>query len=208
MARLYQVGPFVALVICTLSASSYGAEYCSLTVQLKVPPGDTPEHTYVTVVENNGRIVRKESTGAYVQFCDLGLGPVTVKVGLSACNQVIVTDVPLERGKPYNLFVYYDFGWCLKCSVPIPNRQCNFLFRISDEEGKWLENATVHAHDLTSRMYQTDSAGRANTFFRPRTPVVVDFTAEGFTPRSGSYSCAAPAWRHEETIVLKRIPKP
>lgn len=116
----------------------------------------------VSVEETSGRKIGKDPTAEDVEFCDLGIAPVTVKVGANGtCNQIVIRDVPLNWQERYLLTVTYDLEPCLEDSPPPPVPICNVLFRVSDRNGNWLEKASVQFSRSELATRQTDKAGRA-----------------------------------------------
>lgn len=103
----------------------FAQEYCSLRAQVVAPNGKRPE-AQVEVREEDGRRIEKEQApGHDLAFCDLGILPVTVIVGLKDC-EVVISDVYLRWGKPYTLKVVYDEENCMDdrpktTKAPVPN---------------------------------------------------------------------------------------
>lgn len=65
-------------LLCATEASA--ADYCSLTVRVLSADGRR-EEALVSVEERNGRRLERDPTAEDVEFCHLGLTPVTVKGG-------------------------------------------------------------------------------------------------------------------------------
>ena len=94
MARLHSL-KLAAVLIALGSDWALAADYCSLVVRVVSPEGDRPE-VLVSVREKDGRLIAPDPTSGDVRFCDLGMRPVTVRVGADdTCNQVTVANVPL-----------------------------------------------------------------------------------------------------------------
>src|SRR5271165_4175820 len=90
------------------------SDYCSLVVEVVAPDGKRPI-SLVTVTEQNGRKLEQLQRGQDVRFCDLGILPVTVKVGGDdTCNQVVVNEVPMFWQKTYHSKITYDPRPCLE----------------------------------------------------------------------------------------------
>jgi hypothetical protein len=84
-------------------------------VRVLLPDGRRPEAP-VTVIEHGGRTEEKDQEDRDVEFCDLGILPVTVKVGSDGmCNQTTVENVPISYDNTYTLVVTYD---ALACTDP------------------------------------------------------------------------------------------
>jgi hypothetical protein len=155
MERLYQVA--LSGVIC-LSAGAYGADFCSLIVKVTAPDGRRPV-ALVSVIEQSGRKLQEFQRTNDTKFCDLGILPVTVKVGTDqSCNQVVVNNVPLRWGEPYHLYVTYEP--CGEEASLLPTAECDVLFRVTDIAGKWIEGATVQLEPSGIKA-DTDAFGRA-----------------------------------------------
>jgi hypothetical protein len=122
-----------ALAACwTFGSSCLAAEgVCSLSVRVLAPDGRRPEAS-VSVREASGRVTDKEQEDGDVQFCDLGIAPVTVKVGGDGlCNQVTIHNVPISWDHPYRLTVTYDPEACDEHHrAPPPVPICEVLFRV------------------------------------------------------------------------------
>jgi hypothetical protein len=168
--------------------------YCSLVVQVVAPNGKRPAAD-VRVTEENGRKLDQITDGMDARFCDLGVRPVTVEVGSAGtCNQVRVNSVPLAWGETYHLKITYDPVPCLRDLPHISPRYCTYVFRVQNEQGKWLPNATlsISPAGLSQR---TDNAGRA--MFTPAIgPFMLKIRAAGYGARSLEGNCT-PAESHE-----------
>ena len=143
------------------SAGALGAQkYCSLKVQVLSPDGERPA-ALVEVREQNGWKTEKEQApGHDVEFCDLGILPVTVIVGLKDCA-VTVSDVYLRWKRPYTLKVTYDQENCMDDRPKPPKPLCQVLLRVNSSNKKWISGATVKFDEPSLSPIQTDDAGRA-----------------------------------------------
>jgi len=177
-------------------------DYCSLKVRVLTPKGERPE-ALVAVQERNGRNLEKEQgLSDDVQFCDLGLLPVTVVVGLKGCNQIVVNDVPLSWREPYLLTVTWDFEPCLEEKPPAPVPVCEVLFRVSGPDGRWLDKATVSFDAPTRPPLQTDSSGRARTLISVDQRLEGSVSVPGNSPKKFSVGCSRSEPIHEEMVTL------
>ena len=99
----------------------------------------------MSVKEQSGRVTEKEQEDDDVQFCDLGITPVTVTVGSAGlCNQVTIHNVPISRERPYHLLVTYDPEACYvyhRSPPPVPI--CEILFRVQDPQGNWIPGSVI-----------------------------------------------------------------
>ena len=81
MGKVLSIGILALLVqAASLQAVAADRSNCALTVRVLSQNGQDVEAP-VTVEEKNGRVLEKEHSHGGVQFCDLGILPVTVKVG-------------------------------------------------------------------------------------------------------------------------------
>jgi hypothetical protein len=205
MGRLYTIVSLGGLAFYLMSAAGPVAaqDYCSLHVRVRTPSGQRLE-VPVEVREKNGRKTEKEQTPTVdVSFCDLGILPVTVVVGIEGCNQVVITDVPLKWKQPYTLKVTYDVAPCMDHRVPSPTPYCEVLLRVMGSDGKWIGNATVNFDDPSRPQLHTDSAGRAYDLVKLNRILKGTASAPGYTPRSFSIVCSD-VESHEEILKLTK----
>ncbi len=207
MEGLHQVmrGAAIFFVLGCFHAA-LAADYCSLVVRVVSPDGRRP-FAIVSVLEKNGRLTERDPTPEDVRFCDLGIGPVTVKVGADGtCNQVVVKDVPLMWQEQYLLTVTYDLEPCLEDPPPAPVPVCQVLFRISDSKGNWLEKASIHFQGSGSAPLETDRAGRALRLLKAGDRVTGAVESRGYVSKTFSVSCSRSEPVHEESVKLERSP--
>lgn len=179
----------------------YAQEYCSLRVKVVAPNGKRPE-AQVEIREKNGRRIEKEQApGHDVTFCDLGIRPVTVIVGLKEC-EVVVSDVYLRRGKPYTLRVVYDQENCMDERPPTPTPYCETLLRVNSQDTKWVKGATVKFDGRTWVPLQTDEAGRALFSIGKGDSVQGSVSAPRFETTKFSVGCSEP--KSQEKILMLR----
>lgn len=164
MERLHKLAPLLFLMVscCASLSLAQTPGKCSLVVRVLSPDGRRPETT-VSVREHNGRVEEKDQDESDVRFCDLGILPVDVTVGGdgAACNRVTVHDVPVFLTETYLLHVTYDPSACRE-TIPPPVPVCYVLFRISDLQGQWLQDATVSLDGSIKPEKHTDEYGRAD----------------------------------------------
>ncbi len=206
MERLYQAKSIIVTAFLVLAwlPVARAADYCSLTVRVLTPDQKRSAEVWVSVRENSGRVIEKKAIREDVSFCDLGIIPVTVTVGLnSACNQVIVKDVSLNWQTQHVLTVTYDPDQCRPEMPPPPILLCYILLRISDTAGNWIENAKIQSSKFKAQAI-TDNAGR--TFL----PLALGETVEGTINASGyeskkfSISCSRSERYRDELIKLEK----
>jgi hypothetical protein len=186
-----------------VTPSLFAREYCPLTVQVVTPNGKRPE-AQVEVREKNGRRIEKEQApGRDLTFCDLGILPVTVIVGLKDC-EVVVSDVYLRWGEPYTLRVTYDQENCMD-DRPKPTKPlCQTLLRVNSPDKKWVNGATVKFDDPSREPLQTDEAGRA-LFSLVKGDTAQGFlSAPGFETLKFSVTCSEPQVQEKTLTLLKK----
>ena len=204
MGRLHPVALSVLTLFATHAVSA--ADYCSLAVRVLSADGKR-EEAIVSVKEKDGRITELGPTFSDVSFCDLGIEPVTVKVGSDGtCNQVVVNGVPLTWGKQYLLAVTYDSGPCLVDRPPAPVPTCQELLRVSDTAGKWIGKAEVQFSEPQLKTRATDNAGRALFVLTSGQHGLGRVRASGYESREFSVSCSRLEPVHEELIKLTKTP--
>src|ERR1700722_16587878 len=109
---------FFCFGLLGLAVGLRAADFCSLAVSVIDPSGQEVEAP-VTVEERDGTTQRSENKPGGVRFCNLGINPVTVTVGGSNCNQVIVRDAALQWGATSKVSVIYDRKACLVDNPPV-----------------------------------------------------------------------------------------
>ena len=185
MERLCKVA---ILAVLSYWGACAAEPYCSLHVEATAPNGKRPV-VLVKVIEPNGRTTTKFQRSQDVQFCNLGILPVTVQVGPdNSCNEVVVHEVPVQWQEPYHLKVTYDP--CAERAPRFPSPEmvgCEFLFRVTDTAGGPIAGAFVQIQP-SSIKEDTDAYGRALVGVK-----VGDFTAaisaSGYTEQTFRTSC-------------------
>lgn len=203
MARLHQVIRFMALAVVGV-ATQYAADYCSLRVRVLSPDQKRLLEVPVSVRERTGRVTRLDTTSDDLGFCDLGIVPVTVTVGLHSCNQVVVNDVPLLFGEDYLLTVMYDPEPCEPELPPAPIPVCEVLLRVAGVEGRWINGASVEFQTRELSPRQTDAAGRSLLTLRLNQQVSGVIRASGYTPLAFSVTCSRQSKLQEKTLNLQK----
>lgn len=207
MGKMYQLALLLwtALLGPGLSQHAASTDWCSLSVRVLSPSGQRPG-TYVTVREQNGRTIEKEvQPPEDIRFCDLGILPVSVEVGLPGCNQVLVRDVPLMAGEMYLLTVTYDIEPCVagkKAPPPVP--LCETLLRVTGPEGSWIVGAEVAFDDVTYMPSRTDVSGRLLVVLSLSQRLSGVVRASGLSPRRFELTCTRDSQRQEQLLRLNR----
>jgi len=205
MGKVFSVGFLGLLVQSGLLGTGWNENaYCSLTVRVMSADGHD-DVALVTVEEQNGRVLEKEHRQGGVQFCDLGVLPVTVKVGGDqACNQVVVRNVKLTWGKPVVLKISSNDEQCPRVGAPPPVPLCEILLRVSDEDDNWIKHARVDIQGERPVTLMTDDYGRAHLNSRRDLPNIGTVSAEGFNPAEFRVSCSFGHPKVEHIMTLKR----
>src|SRR5437773_2455866 len=81
---------FFCLLLVTGSSAVAASDYCSLVVRVLSPEGVVLSGIPIVVTEASGVVVLGSTENGEAQFCGLGIRPVTIKVGRTTCNQVLV----------------------------------------------------------------------------------------------------------------------
>jgi hypothetical protein len=169
-----------------------------------MPDQKRPEGVLVSVRENSGRVIGKYTTTEDVKFCDLGIMPVTVTVGLDTCNQVIVKDIPLRWDDEYALTVTYNPEPCFSRRPLNLYPICEELLRISNEAGNWIENALIQFDASRFKEQKTDKSGRAFLTMKVGERIEGTISANGYQSKPFSLSCFRLEPFHEEIIQLEK----
>lgn len=195
---LLLLGPWSGLSFASM-------DWCSLSVRV-LSPGGQALQTYVTVREQNGRSIERESSAAGdARFCDLGILPVSVEVGLPGCNQVLVRDVPLLAGEMYQLVVTYDIEPCVQGKrAPPPTPVCEILFRVTDPMENWINGAEVVINETKWEPLRTDKAGRALLMISLGQRLTGMIRAGGYATKRFSLNCTREKSAQELLLKLGR----
>jgi hypothetical protein len=198
---------FLAVLGSFVSGPSiaYAEDACSLRVRVLSPDGQRPEAP-VEVIEASGRAEDKEQGNSDVEFCDLGILPVTVKVGSSGlCNGVTVRDVPVSWDQTYLLTVTYDPSACaIWHRPPPPVAACEFLLRITDSNGRWIPGAPVTFPDPQLGEMKADQFGRVWFVIRANKDLHGSVAAVGFRPAEFVCKCAPSERSREQYVKLEK----
>ncbi len=206
MERLHQLTLLVVLgYFASLSSIARAQNVCPLHVRVLTPDGRRPEAP-VESIEANGRTEDREQKDSDVEFCDLGIMPVTIKVGSSGlCNGVTVRDVPIAWNHPYLLTVTYDPSACAVWHRPPPPvPACEFLLRVADSDGRWIPGASVTFSDSLIGKMKTDRFGRAWFVIRADKDFHASVAAVGLTTAAVTCKCGPSERRREQYVKLER----
>ena len=190
------------LLVLFGSIHAWSAEpYCSLTVRVLSPSGDRFPEVFVSVREASGRTVTSEESSRDVQFCDLGVSPVTVTVGTKGCETTAT--LPLYWQEPQLLTMLYDPRPCMRGHVR-PSF-CSVLLRISDDQDSWIEGAAVTwlMDDKRWRL-QSDRAGRVLVELGIGKRAALTISADGYRSVQSIAECSAAKIVVEQRVRLRR----
>jgi hypothetical protein len=206
MERLHRLALItfgLAFTLC-VTPSSQAQDYCSLRVRVIAPDGRRFADVLVAVNEPNGRTLEKwQKSKQDVEFCDLGVSPVTVTVGLKGCNPIVVNGVRLFWQEPYTLKVIYDMEHCMRETPPPPKLLCQILFRVRDSAGEWIKNAELKFANSVHSKFQTDNAGRALFSMGLNDQIQGTASAPEHATKTFSVTCSESEVR-EELLVLEK----
>jgi len=189
----------LALAAFVVLATASG-DYCSLVVEVVTPDGERPI-ALISVVEQNGRKLEQLRRGQDARFCDLGILPVTVKVGGDdTCNQVVVNGVPLSWQETHHMKITYDPKPCLEDTAHPLVPTCTYLFRVSDGAGKWIPGASIIWASGNFAL-KSDDSGRAIVDAKLGS-VKATISAPGYLTQSIDRTCtAAKATEPQEELI-------
>ncbi|SRR5260370_41403704 len=145
-----------AALVCNMP-NLHAQGYCSLSVNLVDPQGNAVD-AKVSGQESNGRTIEKMATLGSVQFCDLGIKPVSITVGASGCNQAILRSVGVRWGITTKVRIIYDQAPCMVDEPPVA--ACQMLFRFADPAGRWLSGVILRMKSPYDQSLTADEFGR------------------------------------------------
>jgi len=200
MGKLLQIISKLILFGSAASVVAVGAAYCSLEVRVVNDAGQDIEAT-VKVAEPRRKVREQLFEGEPVRFCDLGILPVKVTVGVEGCNRVVIEDVHLDWGETAKLLVVYRYYPCDRKVVQPPG--CSVLLRVQSANG-WLKDIPVFkGPDKGLRMGETDEYGRLMLRLTPNShqDLLIDGGALGNA--MATVDCVPGKPLLEQSIVLR-----
>lgn len=187
-------------VLSALSALAAEQVHCPLKVIVRDPAGRSI-FSPVIVREANGTTIEKEHKPGGVDFCEVGVLPVTVRVGgPGTCNEVAIHEVPLQWSQQYVLTVTRDLEPCLVDQPPPPSPLCQVLIRIRDSDGTWISNGLVNFVKPSSRTLITDRFGRTLLVVPLGSETSGEVQAHGFARRPFQLTCSEKLLEHVITL--------
>jgi hypothetical protein len=182
--------------------SIHAQEYCSLAVNIVDMQGRAVE-AKVAVQESDGRTVEKTANFGLVQFCDLGIEPVTISVGHPGCNQAVVRNVGLRWGTTIKVKIIYDREPCLVDEPPVA--ACQMLFRFADAEQRWLKGVALKLQSPEDKIFNADEYGRIHMRVAAFKEVVGIATTPGYEPAEIRIRCTSENEHLERRMTLKKL---
>ena len=186
-------GPVFVAFALTFAISVSGQE-CDLRVLIR-DYESRPTEAAVAITDMQGKLLTETiSKGGVAEFCDLGIAPFNVVVGLNVCGQVQVKWLSVYQGQTLEVPVYMRpcHGW-----VP---RGCDFLIRLVDEQGTKLAAASLI---IQHQVRLTDRFGRIRLSVGRGKELELIARYAGLREEHFSLACGVDDIDSERTIVLK-----
>ncbi len=174
-------------------------------VEVRDSRGHPATEVELTVIEESttrAQTTRTDSLGM-ARVCDLGLSPVTLRVGKQGCYQVTVTRAVLPFGNN-RLSVIYDRGRDPCTLDPPAPSGCAYLLRILDEKKRAVPNARVQGRFVGPKTAITDSFGRALVVIRNGTTERIRIEAEGFLSHAEAFECSSEPLNEKPIQLVRR----
>jgi hypothetical protein len=198
------VNPFGVMMYFVMLLQQPPQSPCSLTIHLADSKGRPVNH-YVTVVESGGRHIEKKHSPGGARFCDLGILPVKVEVRpiSASCTWTYseLLDVRWAEERSHTIIVPSD-----PCErhVAYPLNNCAVLFRIKDEDGKWLGGSRIVFTTPTQGNSTTDQYGRALLRVQTGAKVTGKVMAPDHHPAMFDFTCGKAIMEEEIELIYKR----
>jgi len=184
MVEVKHLSVFVLLALSTTLAEA--KTYCSLRIEVKTSDPFRPL-VPITVEEPNSPSQSATTRGGEVEFCGLGILPITIRVGDTACSQVIVTKVRLRWGVTSRVVVHYDSTSCNINEGAKPG--CVFVLRFIDLEKKPISEVTLQSSSDSVSAYPSDEFGRMHVGIRFGSSMVGTAQKAPFKPTDLRLDC-------------------
>jgi hypothetical protein len=185
-------------------STGLGQDYCSLVVKV-VDPQQRRATARVTVEERDGRTEVKETEGGDLEFCDLGISPVTITVGHPACNQAVVRNVGLEWNRTTETTIIYDRAACLTDTPPVA--ACQILLRFRNPQQEALAKVTLELQTPHPWTLSSDKFGRELIRVVAGQRLRGQATAEGYRPATIDIDCSRDHTRFEQIVTFEKDPR-
>jgi hypothetical protein len=170
---------------------------CDIVVSLFDYSGK-PTDTVVSLLDSKGSPIQTTvSTNGRAEFCDAGLAPVTIAVGLDICGQVLIRRIEPSARHTQSFPVYYR-----SChSFFVPNG-CDVVVRVRDLGARPISRAIVSAGVLK---VLTDDFGRASVRMSCCKSTEATVKKDGFGPRQVEIECKHDGQAYETVVFLERL---
>lgn len=200
MGKLHEVIRSLIVLGVAASLSAVGATYCSLEVRVIDESGQDIEAT-VKVAEPGRQVREQLFEGVPVRFCDLGIRPVKVIVGVEGCNRVVIEDVHLDWGETARLLVVYRYYPCDR-RLPSPPG-CNVLLRVRSAKVWAKEIPIFSGPDKRFKVGETDEFGRWMMRLAPNSHQELFIDGGTLGSASSSVDCVPGKSLVEHEIILR-----
>jgi hypothetical protein len=193
---------FLWILICPVLIQA--ASYCSLIVNVDAQrSASVHDPISVVVEEESGQKTERLLRRNPVEFCGLGIRPVTVTVGPPGCNQVVVKNVPVVWNKTRTLSIAYDDSPCWSDSIPAA--ACTFLFRINGAGDRPLPSASLILRGPVAENEHADDYGRILVTVPAGQEFVGMVSASGYQSVQISIPCVSDNRIFEKVLRLDRV---
>ena len=202
MDQLLQVTAVFAIGIQFLAAQQQmPQDYCSLVVKV-LDEQNFEVMAPVSVEEKGGKVTAGENEPGGARFCNLGILPVTVKVGRpESCNHTIIHNVALEWQQTRTIHVKYEIESCLRHPPPLPEPLCQLSIRVFDQRAV-SQRATVEVLSRAGEAYRTDNSGRVRILMQSGSILKTAVRSDGYLARQIEAACTLDTPRIERVVVL------
>jgi hypothetical protein len=196
------------LVFATIAfaAGAAAQDYCSLVVEV-VNSGNIRVFGEVPVMveEPSGRLEWRVAKDGIVEFCDLGIQPVTVKVGRRAgsCGYTVVQGVATGWRHPRRIKVVYEDGPCYE--DPPVNSGCSLLLRVAGEGNQWITGVTFSPPLAQRPQLTSDAYGRMMLIIAKGEVIHSQLHKDDYSDEPLDISCSS-YFEKEQVITLRRAP--
>ena len=170
----------------TLSAAS--PDFCALSVKISDWDGKAINSIYIELVDSSDHVELRRMVRAEFQICDFGFGPHTLRLGVSECFPLAISNLEVRLGNPITLDVRLP-----RCAYGRPmygsftgERACFSYFRTTTGDGAPLPQVEI-SPQLGTEASLTDSYGRWQGIFAGTKEMT--FSKRGYTPKTLRVSC-------------------
>jgi hypothetical protein len=176
-----------------------GTDFCAVRLEIVNPVGK-PMTAPVELIDAEGRVVQNtKAPNGKVEFCDLGFGEHTIRIGGDQCGFVTLHRIRFVYGVAQYFRVVLNDCMIGGDGGTFPP-SCLVYFRVSSEAGKKLSDAQA---DTEGGVYavRADSYGRIFTFVLNGKSQEFVISSPGYASRTVHVSCRS--YDHiAEAVVL------